>query len=55
MKILVDKMPETPKDCPYCIIRDDRGWYGCDLRSISCVDTKSCPVFAQTVEVKQDE
>lgn len=50
MKILVDEMPKTPNDCPYGEYqRNARGdsWVGCKKRSITCINTKMCPVFTE--------
>lgn len=58
MKILVDKMPETPEKCDYSMRRTNGNgvsWIGCSLRTIACKDTNKCPVFTdcslQNVEV----
>lgn len=50
MKILVDEMPETTKDCPYsCLCSNAEGieWYSCTLSNTRGCETPSkCPVFS---------
>lgn len=48
MKILVDKMPENPIDCPYSEIREKNKecwWVSCTKGSFVCEDTKNCKYF----------
>lgn len=56
MKIVVDKMPDHPENCPYKAHRENGvgdKWIGCTLCSIVCEDTKKCPVFASLPEVSK--
>ncbi len=54
MKILVDEMPETPKDCPFCQEYETRGDVECRCKYNPtayfdyiryCEDTHDCPYF----------
>lgn len=48
MKIVVDKLPNKPQDCPHSELRGNRNfrWYGCRVGSIGCeVDEKGCPFY----------
>ena len=53
MKILVDKMPETTKDCPYSCLRSNAEgfeWYSCALKdTLCCVNTTKCPYFSDKI------
>ena len=42
MRIIVDQMPITPIQCPYCSIDYTCTWYN---SNIICKDTKECPYF----------
>lgn len=53
MKILVDKIPKEPNECPYC--KDESNmdfdryickWNGSDRK---CYDTSDCPFFVDAV------
>lgn len=35
MKFIVDKMPEQPKDCLFCLFRMEYGWT-CKLTKYTC-------------------
>ena len=50
MKILVDKMPETPTDCPYSDTRstfDGTKIYDCALGKCECTNTNKCTIFTE--------
>ena len=50
MKILVDKMPETPAKCPYSDTRstfDGVKIYDCILEKCECIDINKCPIFTE--------
>lgn len=57
MKIIVDKMPTTPKDCPYGLKHynydDDSCITVCNWNDNGrmCFNTEDCPFFA----VKEDD
>lgn len=58
MKILVDKLPDEPKQCPYSEYRQNvkkYSWYGCSKCSLVCEIGKpgwECPVFTGLDTVK---
>ena len=48
MKILVDKMPESPEDCPYSILRENTlgdSWLSCTKGMCVCENIKYCRFF----------
>lgn len=47
MKIIVDKMPERPIDCPYRAKGPTMqcNYVTCSLVSSVCTDTAKCPVY----------
>ena len=48
MKILVDKMPESPEDCPYSILRENTfgdSWVSCTKGMCVCENIKYCRFF----------
>ena len=48
MKILVDKMPETPAECPYSDTRSTFNGvkiYDCILEKCECIDINKYPVL----------
>ena len=48
MKILVNKMPESPGDCPYSILRENTlgdSWLSCTKGKRVCENTKYCRFF----------
>lgn len=54
MKILVDRMPDKPYECPYC--KDESNmdfdkyickWNGSNRK---CYDTSVCPFFADVID-----
>lgn len=59
MKILVDKLPNKPQDCPHARFKDNaKGycWYGCSIGQIVCeVDKKDCPFYTdmKTIEMQK--
>ena len=49
MRIVVDKMPKTPEECPYREKQQNfagASWIVCGMEDIDCKDTKECPFFA---------
>ena len=53
MKIVVDKLPKTPCECPFSEFQlTTKEWYSCRLCSHVCeVDTKGCPHFTDINEL----
>lgn len=50
MKILVDKMPETPAECPYSDTRSTFNRvkiYDCILEKCECIDINKCQIFTE--------
>lgn len=57
MKILVDKLPNKPQDCPKARLNGNRNfqWYGCSIGSIACeVDKKGCPFYIDIKTVMKE-
>lgn len=52
MKILVDKMPTNPSECPYSYGRYNKNWcyYRKNDVSTCCEDTKKCKWFTDKIE-----
>lgn len=53
MRIVVDRMPENPEDCPYC--RKERLWIGCNVSPIVCEDTSKYPIFTAHELTKNEQ
>lgn len=46
MRVIVDEMPETSRQCPYaCTYNDDSEVVGCDRDNTWCSDPQVCPFF----------
>ena len=55
MKILVDEMPKSTKECPYSDIRGNakgETWFGCRYNDgvIACFDVNKCRYFTAFME-----
>lgn len=56
MRIIVDEIPEEPKDCPYSETRKhkERQWATCTKGSFACENTKQCKYLKSILDCKVD-